>query len=128
MIVDFCRTKPPLIPVSIQGEDVEVVHFYKYLRLHLDHRLEWAGNTESQEQRLYFLQRLQHLQQDAVDVLSGCGRHRDLLWVHLKSLMIFPRSSLEPEVIPCCRPSQSSYFCSEEKGARIKEGSLRIRE
>lgn len=36
LMVDFCRTKPPLTPVSIQGDDVEVVHFYKYLGVHLD--------------------------------------------------------------------------------------------
>ncbi len=42
LTVDFRRTKPPLTFASIQGEDVEVVHSYKYLEVHLDDRLEWA--------------------------------------------------------------------------------------
>ncbi len=62
LIVDFSRTRPPLTPVSIQGEDVEVVHSYKYLGVHLDDRLEWTGNARPLYKKgqswLYFLQRL----------------------------------------------------------------------
>lgn len=62
MVVDFRRSQPQLQPVTIEGDIVEVVETYKYLGLHLDHRLDWSVNTDvlyrKGQSRLYFLRRL----------------------------------------------------------------------
>ena len=62
MVVDFRRKKPHLLPVSIEGVDVEVVRTYKYLGLQLDDKLDWTANMEAfyrkGQSRLYFLRRL----------------------------------------------------------------------
>jgi hypothetical protein len=62
MVVDFRRTKAQLTAVPIQGMDVEMVGSYKFLGVHMDNRLEWAGNTgalyKKGQSRLYFLRRL----------------------------------------------------------------------
>ncbi|KAG5276868.1 hypothetical protein AALO_G00110700 [Alosa alosa] len=63
MVVDFRRSKPTLLPVHIDGVNVEVVSTYKYLGLHLDNKLDWSANTDALykkgQSRLYFLRRLQ---------------------------------------------------------------------
>ncbi|KAG5265425.1 hypothetical protein AALO_G00242350 [Alosa alosa] len=62
MVVDFRRSKPTLLPVSIDGVNLEVVSTYKYLGLHLDNKLDWSANTDALykkgQSRLYFLRRL----------------------------------------------------------------------
>ncbi|KAG5274176.1 hypothetical protein AALO_G00133060 [Alosa alosa] len=62
MVVDFRRSKPALLPVSIDGVNVEVVNTYKYLGLQLDNKLDWSANTEALykkgQSRLHFLRRL----------------------------------------------------------------------
>ena len=62
MVVDFQRTKRALLPVSIEGVNVEVVSTYKYLGVHLDNKLDWSANTDAVykkgQSRLYFLRRL----------------------------------------------------------------------
>ncbi|KAG5276526.1 hypothetical protein AALO_G00106690 [Alosa alosa] len=62
MVVDFRRSKPTLLPVHIDGVNVEVVSTYKYLGLHLDNKLDWSANTDALykkgQSRLYFLRRL----------------------------------------------------------------------
>ncbi|XP_066512309.1 NLR family CARD domain-containing protein 3-like [Hoplias malabaricus] len=62
MVVDIRRSKPVLLPVTIDGVDVEVVDTYKYLGLHLDNKLDWSANTEALykkgQSRLCFLRRL----------------------------------------------------------------------
>ncbi|KAG5279118.1 hypothetical protein AALO_G00106300 [Alosa alosa] len=62
MVVDFRRSKPTLLPVHIDGVNVEVVSTYKYLGLHLDNKLDWSANTDAlykkEQSRLYFLRRL----------------------------------------------------------------------
>ena len=62
IVVDFQRTKRALLPVSIEGVNVEVVSMYKYLGVHLDHKLDWSANTDAVykkgQSRLYFLRRL----------------------------------------------------------------------
>ncbi|KAG5274935.1 hypothetical protein AALO_G00141800 [Alosa alosa] len=63
MVVDFLwRSKPTLLPVHIDGVNVEVVSTYKYLGLHLDNKLDWSANTDALykkgQSRLYFLRRL----------------------------------------------------------------------
>ena len=42
MLVDFCRSKPTLLPVCI-----EVVNSYKYLGIHLDNKLDWSADTDA---------------------------------------------------------------------------------
>ncbi|XP_073668918.1 uncharacterized protein [Paramisgurnus dabryanus] len=62
LVVDFRRSKPCMLPVSIQGVNVEVVSTYKYLGVHLDNKLDWSANTDALyrrgQSRLYFLRRL----------------------------------------------------------------------
>lgn len=62
MVVDFRWSSPPLLPVSIEGVNVEMVRPYKYLGLYLYNKLDWSSNTEplyrKGQNRLYFLRRL----------------------------------------------------------------------
>ena len=62
MVVDFRRSQPPLLPVSIGGVSVEVVNTYKYLGVHMDNKLDWSANVDAiykkGQSRLYFLRRL----------------------------------------------------------------------
>jgi len=58
MIVDFGRCKSDHLPVVIEGKGIEVVQTYKYLGVHLDHKLDWSGNVNSAhmkgQKRLFF--------------------------------------------------------------------------
>src|SRR4029434_2838877 len=47
MVVDFRRSQPPLLPVSIKEVSVEVVNTYKYLGVHLDNKLDWSANIDA---------------------------------------------------------------------------------
>ena len=62
MVVDFRRSQPPLLQVSIEGVSVEVVNNYKYLGVHMDNKLDWSANIDAiykkGQSRLYFLRRL----------------------------------------------------------------------
>ncbi|KAJ8009443.1 hypothetical protein DPEC_G00088920 [Dallia pectoralis] len=62
LVVDFRRNKKPLTPITIQGNEVEVVEVYKYLGVHINDKLGWADNTEAHYKkgqcRLFFLRRL----------------------------------------------------------------------
>ena len=62
MVVDFRKDPPPYNPLIIKGEEVEIVHQYKYLGSLLDDRLNWSDNTTSilkrANQRLFFLKKL----------------------------------------------------------------------
>lgn len=62
LIVDFRRSPPPLEPLLINGEQVEVVQQYKYLGTILDSKLDWTENTtllvKKGNQRLHFLRKL----------------------------------------------------------------------
>lgn len=42
MIVGFGRQKSQHLPVQIDGECNKVVSTYKYLGVHLDHKLDWS--------------------------------------------------------------------------------------
>ncbi|KAK7930457.1 hypothetical protein WMY93_006852 [Mugilogobius chulae] len=46
MIIDFGR-KPAHQPVIIDGEKIEVVDTYKYLGVHLDHKLDWSEQARA---------------------------------------------------------------------------------
>ncbi len=62
IVLDFRRQLPTTLPVCIEGEAVEIVPSYKYLRLTLDNKLDWSLNTDhiykKGQSRLYFLWRL----------------------------------------------------------------------
>ena len=62
LVVDFRRRKSTPIPVSINGEEVEMVDTYKFLGVHLNNKLDWSDNTEALyrkgQSRLFFLRRL----------------------------------------------------------------------
>jgi len=52
MVVDLRRNKAPVTPVSIQGNNVDIVQDYKYLGVHIDNKLDWAKNTDSLYRKL----------------------------------------------------------------------------
>ncbi|KAK0148991.1 RNA-directed DNA polymerase from mobile element jockey [Merluccius polli] len=80
MVVDFRRSKPALLPVTIEGVNVEVVDTYKYLGVHLDDKLDWSVNTaavyKKGQSRLYFLRRLRSF--------NVCSK---LLWMVYQSVV-----------------------------------------
>lgn len=39
LMVDFQKKEPPLVPATIQGENIKVVNIYEYLGLHLCDKL-----------------------------------------------------------------------------------------
>ena len=45
--MDFRRSKPALLPVSMEGVNVDTVNTDKYLGIHLDNKLDWSANTEA---------------------------------------------------------------------------------
>ena len=92
LVIDFGRAKPRMRTVLIEGEEVEVLETYKYLRLWLD----WASNTrqlyKKAQSRLYFLRRLRFFnicRKFLHVVLPVCGHQRPLLccgilgWQHI---------------------------------------------
>ena len=83
MVVDFRRSQPPLLPVSIEGVSVEVINTYKYLGVHLDNKLDWSANIDALykkgQSRLYFLRRLRSFNVCNKHVLPVCGCQRPLL-------------------------------------------------
>ena len=62
MVLDFRRHCPSPLPVTISGEEIEIIASYKYLGLQLDHTFDWSVNTDhvykKVQSRLYFLRRL----------------------------------------------------------------------
>ncbi|KAI4885627.1 hypothetical protein NFI96_005524 [Prochilodus magdalenae] len=89
MVVDFRR--PLTQPVFIEGVEVEMVRTYRYLRLHLDERLDWSANTDilyrKGQSRLYFLRRLgsfnicrKLLQMFYQTVVSSCLFYAVVCW------------------------------------------------
>ena len=80
MLVDFRMSKPALLPVSIEGVNVEVVGTYMYLGVHLDNKLDWSANTDTEPTVLpEEVTVRQCLQQTPRVVLPVCGRQRPLL-------------------------------------------------
>lgn len=47
MVVNFGKKMPKPVPVAIQVTEVELVSTYRYLGVHLDHKLEWKFHTET---------------------------------------------------------------------------------
>jgi hypothetical protein len=62
MVIDFRRKSDDVHPLVIKGEEVRIVHSYKYLGTVIDDKLEWTPNIEAcckkASQRLFFLRRL----------------------------------------------------------------------
>ena len=46
MVIDFQRNASTLNPLVIKEQQVEFVSQYKYLGTTLDHKLDWAKNTD----------------------------------------------------------------------------------
>ena len=74
MIVDFGG--PEVNKVSMQGEEVEVVEEYRYLRVYLNSRLNWKCNTEAVFMKGHTRQ---CLHQNAAYLLQVCGGEYNLL-------------------------------------------------
>lgn len=45
MVVEFRISRPPLLPVSIEGVDMEIVRIYKDLGLQLGDKTGWSANA-----------------------------------------------------------------------------------
>lgn len=63
MIFDFWRN-PTHQPVTKNGQSFQVVHSYKYLGIHLDHKLDWAVETTAVykgQKRQFFLRKQRSL-------------------------------------------------------------------
>ena len=61
MMVDFRRAKSSHLPVSVQGQGIEMVQIYQYLGILMDDKLDWPNTDNLYEQGqsyLLFLQRL----------------------------------------------------------------------
>ena len=62
LVVDFCMHRQPCTQVNIQGTDMEMVTFYKYLGVHINNKLDWNDHTAATykrgQSRLYLLRRL----------------------------------------------------------------------
>ena len=62
MIIDFRKKKTPLLPLSVEGQEVEQVESFKFLGVHISNTLSWEVNITSSckkaQQRLYFLRQL----------------------------------------------------------------------
>ncbi|KAL2091174.1 hypothetical protein ACEWY4_013437 [Coilia grayii] len=85
MVVDFRRTAPPLVPVTINGENVDTFCTYKYLGLHLDNKLDWSTNSDALyrkgQSRLYFRRRLRSF--------SVCNRLLLMLYQSVMASVLF---------------------------------------
>ena len=62
LIIDFRIKKDHLEPLSIKGEEVEIVNSYKYLGVTIDNKLDWHLHAslvhKKLNQRLFFLRKL----------------------------------------------------------------------
>ena len=68
MIIDFRSGVHHPNPVNVMGQNIEIVHSYKYLGTIIDDKLRWDENTtnlyKKGQQRLYFLRKLNALHVD----------------------------------------------------------------
>ena len=64
-MVDFLRSKPPLLPFNVWGEDIDVVQTYNNLGVHLDNKFDWSENKDVLNKRkqsmLFFLRKIRSL-------------------------------------------------------------------
>ena len=66
LVIDFRSGVHHPIPVNIDGQNIEIVHSYKYLATTIDDKQRWDENTMNKkgQQRLYFLRKLNALHID----------------------------------------------------------------
>lgn len=85
--------------------DVETVSTYKFLRLHLDKKLDWSGNTDAlytkEQSRLYFLRRL--------GLFNICSK-----------LLMFYRSVMAMCPLLCCRSSTRMRYAGQLAGSLLQ--------
>ncbi|MCJ8749354.1 hypothetical protein PDJAM_G00175360 [Pangasius djambal] len=88
MVVDFRRHRSAPSLVNIQGMDIERVDSYKYLGVHLNHKLDWTHNTDALyrkgQTRLYLLRRLR-----SFGVQGALLKTFMTLWWHQPSCMVW---------------------------------------
>ncbi|XP_036412898.1 uncharacterized protein LOC118797738 [Colossoma macropomum] len=74
IVVDFRRKRTTNSPITIVGQNVELIDTYKYLGVLLDNKLDWRANTEAVYRKgmssLYFLRRLRSF--------NVCTRTKDI--------------------------------------------------
>ena len=62
MIIDFRKKKNDPLPITINGEQVDIVRTYKYLGFTVDDKLNWHEHVQNLckklNQRMYFLRKL----------------------------------------------------------------------
>ena len=62
MVIDFRRIKSPIAPITINGEDIEIVTDFKFLGTIISNDLSWDTNitaiTKKAQQRMFFLRLL----------------------------------------------------------------------
>ncbi|PIK38495.1 hypothetical protein BSL78_24668 [Apostichopus japonicus] len=91
MIIDFRRNAVEPPPVMIKGKEVERVHSYKYLGIHLNNRLTWDGHVDALVKklntRLYCLRKLSKfnvrtdiMQMFYNSIFCGVWRHCLICW------------------------------------------------
>ncbi|MEQ2238843.1 hypothetical protein ILYODFUR_037448 [Ilyodon furcidens] len=76
MIIDFGHK-----PVTTDREETELVKTYKYLGVHLDHKLDWSAQATTPLQ-----ERTESAEQGVVHLLSICGSQCCVLWGVLLTL------------------------------------------
>ena len=68
LVIDFRSGVHHPTPVNINGQNIEIVHSYKYLGTTIDDKIRWDDNTmnlyKKGQQRLYFLRKLNALHID----------------------------------------------------------------
>ena len=68
LVIDFRSGVHHPTPVNINGQNIEIVHSYKYLGTTIDDKLRWDDNTmnlyKKGQQRLYFLRKFNALHID----------------------------------------------------------------
>ena len=62
IIIDFRKNPTPVLPLSINGTEIDIVTHFKFLGVNISNDLKWDFNTDQivakAQQRLYFLRRL----------------------------------------------------------------------
>ena len=62
IVIDFRKNKTPILPLTIKGENIEIVDHSKFLGTFISNDLTWDHNidmiTKKAQQRMYFLRQL----------------------------------------------------------------------
>ena len=83
LVVDFSRHKKPYTQLNVQGTDIEMLTSYKYLRVHLNKRLDLTYHTAATykkgQSRLHLLRKLFSMEKSAGAAASQQQVGRD--WI-----------------------------------------------